>query len=201
MNNNEIVAWIIGNIKENKTLDFLHVQNLIYHKQDLVANDNASFDSGDSDGHKRKYEQSLAISKLAVQTADWIHSKEGVEHMKKKGERWSNEDIGKNIFGWQKSFFYKLLKVGKLKDQDLIAFEEYCNRDENKKINRTIENLLKFVKDSNFADNTNKSQPESDFAKAKNIIIEEMNKMNTVDGNRLAENIIFRIDELMTLAH
>ena len=88
-----------------------------------------------------------------------------------------------------------------MKDQDLIAFEEYCNRDENKKINRTIENLLKFVKDSNFADNTNKSQPESDFAKAKNIIIEEMNKMNTVDGNRLAENIIFRIDELMALAH
>ena len=87
MNNNEIVAWIIGNIKENKTLDFLHVQNLIYHKQDLVANDNANFDSGDSDGHKRKYEQSLAISKLAVQTADWIHSKEAVEHMKKKGER------------------------------------------------------------------------------------------------------------------
>jgi hypothetical protein len=43
-----------------------------------------------------------------------------------------------------------------------------------------------------------KQHPESNFAKAKNIILKEI---NTVDGNRLAENIIFRINELMTLAH
>jgi hypothetical protein len=83
-----------------------------------------------------------------VKTTGWLYSSEGAAWMKSQGLRWSNEDIGMNIFGWQKSFFYKLLKAGKLKDEVLVAFNEYCDNTGagEKKINRTIENLLRFAK-------------------------------------------------------
>ncbi len=147
MNNDEILVWIINSIRENRSIDVLKVQDLIYRKQELELRNSSEFISITPNAQKKKYETSLALSKLVVKTTGWLHSSEGNTWMKSQGLRWSNEDIGMNIFGWQKSFFYKLLKVGKLEDDVLVAFNEYCDNtgEGDKKINRTIENLLKFA--------------------------------------------------------
>ena len=151
MNNSEILIWIIDNIKENRTLDVLKVQDLIYHKQDLALRNTSQFSSVAPNAQRKKYENSLALSKLVVKTVDWLQSNEGSAWMSSQDLSWTNEDIAINVFGWQKSFFYKLLKVGKLKDEVLVSFNEYCENEdtEGQKLNRTIENLLKFAKQLN----------------------------------------------------
>jgi hypothetical protein len=148
MNNDEILVWIINSIRENRSIDVLKVQDLIYRKQELELRNSSEFISVTTNAQKKKYETSLALSKLVLKTTDWIHSRDGAVWMKSQGLKWSNEDIGKNIFGWQKAFFYKLLKVAKLNDDVLVAFNEYCDNSGagDKKINRTVENLLKFAK-------------------------------------------------------
>jgi hypothetical protein len=113
---------------------------------------------------------------------------------------WSNEDIGKNVFGWQKSFFYKLLKAGKLEDEVLVAFNEYCdnaNRD-GQKLNRSIENLLKFAKGPNTETSNESHIGESDFEIVRKIILAEKNKSHKPEANRFADLIISRIDQLIS---
>jgi hypothetical protein len=200
MNNNEILIWIIDNIKENRTLDVFKVQDLIYHRQDLALRNTVQFATVVPNAQTKKYENSLALSKLVVKTVDWLQSNEGTAWMSGQNLSWSNEDIGKNVFGWQKSFFYKLLKAGKLEDEVLVAFNVYCdtaNRD-GQKLNRSIENLLKFAKGPDNEINNEPHNGESDFEKIREIILAEKNKSNKPEVNRFADLIISRIDQLIS---
>jgi hypothetical protein len=200
MNNNEILIWIIDNIKENRTLDVLKVQDLIYHRQDLAQRNTSQFSTVVPNAQRKKYENSLALSKLVVKTVNWLQSNEGTAWMSSQDLSWSNEDIGKNVFGWQKSFFYKLLKAGKLEDEVLVAFNEYCdtaNRD-GQKLNRSIENLLMFAKRPDTETNNEPHIGESDFEIVRKIILAEKNKSDKPEANRFADLIISRIDQLIS---
>ena len=101
-----------------------------------------------TNGQKKKFEQTLALSKLVINTVNWFSSEEGKQTCINEGISWTNEEIGNKIFGWQKSFFYKVLKAGKLDDEVISNFKTKCDEVEAEGMdtNRSLEGLLKFAK-------------------------------------------------------
>lgn len=97
---------------------------------------------------KKKFEQTLALSKLVTTAVAWFQSEEGQRACAEEGISWSNEEIGLKVFGWQKSFFYKVVKAGKLAIEVVDTFKAKCDEAEaqGQEPNRSLEGLLKFAK-------------------------------------------------------
>jgi hypothetical protein len=97
---------------------------------------------------KKKFEQTLALSKLVTSAVEWFHSEDGKRACAEEGITWSNEEIGLKVFGWQKSFFYKVVKAGKLQAEIVETFKTKCDEAEaqGQEPNRSLEGLLKFAK-------------------------------------------------------
>ena len=102
----------------------------------------------DSNAQKKKFENSLQLAKAVKESFNWFSSEEGKAKCNEEGITWSNEEFFQKVFGWQKSFSYKLLKVGKLDDAIVERFNEKCIEVESRgeEAVRSIENLLKFAK-------------------------------------------------------
>ena len=102
----------------------------------------------DSNAQKKKFENSLQLAKAVKESFNWFSSEEGKAKCNEEGITWSNEEFFQKVFGWQKSFSYKLLKVGKLDDAIVEKFNEKCIEVEGRgeEAVRSIENLLKFAK-------------------------------------------------------
>ena len=99
-------------------------------------------------GQKKKFEQTLSLSKLVVNAVNWFASDEGQRVCSEEGIVWNNEAIGLKVFGWQKSFFYKVMKAGKLDEVVVSTFKAKCDEAEaqGEEPNRSLEGLLKFAK-------------------------------------------------------
>ena len=101
-----------------------------------------------TNGQKKKFEQTLSLSKLVLNTLTWFESPEGVQICNDEGISWSKEDIANKVFGWQKSFFYKVVKAAKLEETIIETFITKCNEADvnGQNANRSLEGLLKFAK-------------------------------------------------------
>lgn len=101
-----------------------------------------------SNGQKKKFAQTLQLSKKVVSVANWFASDEGKMVTNEAGIYWNNEAIGLKVFGWQKSYYYKVLKVGKLDDSIVENFNSLCDEAQAQGVepNRTLEGLLKFIR-------------------------------------------------------
>ena len=97
---------------------------------------------------KKKFEQTLTLSKLVGSVVTWFASEEGQRLCAEEGISWSNEQIGLKVFGWQKSFFYKVVKASKLKEDVVETFKAKCDELEaqGEEPNRSLEGLLKYAK-------------------------------------------------------
>lgn len=97
---------------------------------------------------KKKFEQTLTLSKLVGSVVSWFASEDGQRLCAEEGISWSNEQIGLKVFGWQKSFFYKVVKASRLKDEVIQTFKTKCDELESQgeEPNRSLEGLLKFAK-------------------------------------------------------
>jgi hypothetical protein len=120
-------------------------------KQGLNLSEIRSVQRTITNAKKKKFEQTLALSELVIQAVNWFQSEEGQRVCTDEGIAWSNEEIGKKVFGWQKSFFYKVVKAGKLKverEEIVETFILKCNEVEaqGEEPNRSLEGLLKFAK-------------------------------------------------------
>ena len=120
-------------------------------KQGLNLSEIRSVQRTITNAKKKKFEQTLALSKLVTQAVDWFQSPDGQRVCTDEGISWSNEEIGQKVFGWQKSFAYKMAKVGKLQEdspQVVTKFKKLCTQAENngEDANRSVEGLLKFAK-------------------------------------------------------
>lgn len=101
-----------------------------------------------TNGQKKKFEQTLQLSKLVLNAVTWFSSEEGIMVCNEEGIAWTNEEIGNKVFGWQKSFFYKVIKVAKLEETIVETFKTKCDEAEasGNDANRSLEGLLKFAK-------------------------------------------------------
>lgn len=148
MSFSKIMNFVIESIKEHGKVDVLKIHDTLVPNEIIIDDTGCIFNSLNGNAKTKKFEKSIALSRVVLKTVAWLNSLEGKLWMRKNGKIWGNEEIGLNIFGWQKSFFYKMLKAGKLSNDVLIEYNEYCNnRSENKiQYSRSIEDLLKFVK-------------------------------------------------------
>jgi hypothetical protein len=122
--------------------------NLPIVKQSLNLQEIRSVQRTIVNAKKKKFEQTLALSKLVTKAVEWFQSEEGQRVCTEEGISWTNEEIGQKVFGWQKSFFYKVVKAGKLDEAVVDTFKAKCDEAETRgeDPNRSLEGLLKFAK-------------------------------------------------------
>lgn len=103
-----------------------------------------------SNAQKKKFEQSLAMSKLVLDALNWWKSDEGKTKFAEEGIEWSTEEFGLKVFGWQKSFFYKMTRVAKVEENVVETFKSQCDEMERSGVSpdRSVSGLLKFAKQS-----------------------------------------------------
>jgi hypothetical protein len=101
-----------------------------------------------TNAQKSKFTNTIALSKLVLKAHEWFTSDEGKAVFTEEGVSWSNEEFGKKVFGWKKSYFYKVLKAGKLPQETIDLFSTKCDEAEaeGQEPNRTLEGLLKFAR-------------------------------------------------------
>lgn len=102
-------------------------------------------------GQKAKFDKSLELATLVVAGVTWFESEEGQATLTTEGISWTKELFFLKVYGWQKSFAYKIVKAGQIQAEHpelITAFKAECSRveREGETANRTIEGLLKYVK-------------------------------------------------------
>jgi hypothetical protein len=122
--------------------------NLPQVKQGLNLSEIRSVQRTITNAKKKKFDNTLVLSQLVVKAVDWFQSEDGQRVCSEEGISWSNEEIGQKVFGWQKSFFYKVVKAGRLETTVIDTFNAKCNEAETRgeDPNRSLEGLLKFAK-------------------------------------------------------
>lgn len=128
-----IEADFLRNAQVEQALDLRAIRSL----QRTLAN-----------GQKKKFAQTLELSKKVVAVAEWFTSEEGKQVTAEAGIYWNNETIGLKLFGWQKSYYYKVLKAGRLEESTIEEFNRLCDEAEaqGEEPNRSLEGLLKFTR-------------------------------------------------------
>lgn len=103
---------------------------------------------GITNAQKQKFSSTMNLSKLAVSVVAWFESEEGRSITAEEGISWNNEEIGSKVFGWQKSYFYKVLKAGKLDDSIVNEFTAQCDEADRSGLNpdRSLAGLLKWTR-------------------------------------------------------
>ena len=122
--------------------------NLPQVKQGLNLSEIRSVQRTITNAKKKKFDNTLVLSQLVVKAVDWFQSEDGQRVCSEEGISWNNEEIGQKVFGWQKSFFYKVVKAGRLETTVIDTFNTKCNEAETRgeDPNRSLEGLLKFAK-------------------------------------------------------
>jgi hypothetical protein len=97
---------------------------------------------------KKKFNTTLELSKVVSKSYEWFKSDEAQAKFNAEGISWTSEDFALKVFGWQKSFFHKVIKVSKVETEVVERFDAECKRleREGEKPKRSIEALLKFAK-------------------------------------------------------
>ena len=101
---------------------------------------------------KAKFDKSIKLAEMVAKASAWFDKDETKAQLEANGIEWDNKETFFNrVFGWQKSFAYKMVKAGNIKiDQGEIvtAFKRHCTAQENagEGSNRSIAGLLKFAK-------------------------------------------------------
>jgi hypothetical protein len=108
----------------------------------------------EGNAQKKKFANTLALSKVVVDAHAWWTSEEAKAIFTAQGVTWSAEDFAGKVFGWQKSYLYRVLKAGKLAEEKVSTFNSLCDQAENEGLtaDRTLKGLLKWAKDSETAE-------------------------------------------------
>ena len=155
-------------------------------KSALNLNDIKRIQKQITNAHKSKFGHTLTMAKLVVGAESWFTSEEGQTRMADEGLSWTKEEFGQRVFGWQRSFFYKVLKAGKLSDQIINAFSTKCDEADaqGKDVDRSLAGLLKFAQD---------------FSEVETIINEETGEEEEIEGLEEAE-VEERVETIFTMS-
>jgi hypothetical protein len=120
--------------------------NLPQVKQAINLNEIKRAKRNVANAQKRKFEHTMSMAGLVKQAVDWFDSAEGKEVFREEGIQWSKADFGLKVFGWQKSYFYKVIKAANLDPRILEAFNTMCDN-AGEQANRSLAGLLEFSRD------------------------------------------------------
>ena len=149
---------------------FLNLPNV---KASLQLNEVKKIQKSINNAHKSKFIHTLKLTALIGDAVRWFSSDEGKAVLSDEGIEWSKEDFGRKVFGYQKSFFYKLLKVDALDERIISAFNTKCDAIGDD-ANRSIAGLLEFSRSIDL-DSLEHSEDatEEEIAEAEAELIEE----------------------------
>jgi hypothetical protein len=149
---------------------FLNLPNV---KASLQLNEVKKIQKSINNAHKSKFNHTLKLTALIGDAVRWFSSDEGKAVLSDEGIEWSKEDFGRKVFGYQKSFFYKLLKVDALDERIISAFNTKCDAIGDD-ANRSIAGLLEFSRSIDL-DSLEHSEDatEEEIAEAEAELIEE----------------------------
>ncbi len=124
---------------------FLNQENV---KSALSMSEFKSLQRTEMNAKKKKFETSLAISRIVTKGYEWYKG-EGKSLLNESGIEWKADDFFLKVYGWQKSYAYKLLKASAIEEQVVEGFKTECDRidAEGKEAERSIAALLKYAKD------------------------------------------------------
>lgn len=121
---------------------------------------------GITNAQKQKFTSTMSLAKIAVSVVAWFESEEGRAITAEEGISWNNEEIGQKVFGWQKSYFYKVLKAGKLPEEVVSEFVAQCDEADRNGLNpdRSLAGLLKWTRavDSNDSEGGQEGEGEAE---------------------------------------
>jgi hypothetical protein len=134
----------------------------------------------------------LQLSKAVLEAVNWYRSTEGQSSLNESGITWTTEQFGQKVFGWQRSFFYKMIKVGGLETEKVDNFKTACDTLEasGKDANRTIEGLIKFA---NGANATTEGEGEGEGEGEEGASVERVETIFTLTYKREEGNVSVRI--------
>ena len=95
---------------------------------------------------KSKFNHTMGMANLVKSAVEWFESEDGKAVFAEEGIQWSKADFGLKVFGWQKSYFYKVVKVATLDERILAAFNTACDN-LGSEANRSLAGLLEFSRD------------------------------------------------------
>lgn len=98
---------------------------------------------------KAKFDKSIQLAVMVAKASAWYDKAETKAMLENNGIEWNNkETFFKRVFGWQTSFAYKMVRVGKMSTDVVDAFKAHCTAKEEagEGSNRSIEALEKFAK-------------------------------------------------------
>jgi len=131
-------------------------------KQGLQLSEFKTLQRSVENAQKRKFESTLDLSKVVLTAFEWFKSAEGQALCNEEGISWSSEEFANKVFGFQKSFFYKLTRAGKLDEHLITEFKLKCTEleAEGQTPNRTLEGLLKYAKEVEVSNTTGGEEGE-----------------------------------------
>ena len=94
---------------------------------------------------KKKFEQSLTLAQHVKAAFEWYKSAEGQARFREEGITWTAEDFGQKVFGWQKSFFYKMVKVANVPAEVVESYNTAAD-ERGEDAQRSVEELLSHAK-------------------------------------------------------
>lgn len=139
------------------TNQLLSIEQALLSNTDVIAGlqltEIRKLQKAEGNAQKQKFAKTLALSKICVQAHAWFTSDEAKAIFTEQGVTWTADDFAGKIFGWQKSYFYKVLKAGKMEDDKVSTFNSLCDEAERQGLvaDRTLKGLLKWAKDSETA--------------------------------------------------
>ena len=91
---------------------------------------------------QKKFNACIEMSKIVASAIQWADSPDGQLVFESEGLKWSKDELFRKVFGFQRSYGYKLIRVAKLNDEVIQEFNALCDNDRN--ASRSIESLLKW---------------------------------------------------------
>ena len=163
--------------------------NLPQVKAQLNLTDIKRIQRSIKNAQKSKFGHTMKMSKLVNEAVTFFESTEGKELFAEEGIQWSKKDFGLKVFGWQKSFFYKVIKAGKLDQRIVDAFNEMCDAN-GEDAQRSIAGLLEFSRNIDLDSlEHNEDATEEQIAEAEQEAITEA-----------VENTTERVETIITLS-
>jgi len=104
------------------------------------------------DSEKKTFDKQVKLAEKIFHTYEYFKSPECKQAMDYSGIVMTTEEFHKNVFGYNKSFFYDMVKVGKLRTESADTITKYkreCTQlesQDDKIAQRSIKGLLKFAK-------------------------------------------------------
>lgn len=173
--------------------------NLPTVKTNLNLTEVKRIQNGITNAQKKKFENTLQLSAIVLKSFEWFTSEDGKSICAEEGITWSNEEFAFKVYGYQKSFFYKLTRCAKLETETVDAFKTKCDEIDANGGNakRSINELLKFAKNPNCMDEveteeSEESENESDASDKAQTIFTLAFKSDTNVAVRIDENNVVK---------